>query len=46
VPTIRPIPSGGVDLIGAADALADLDSYRVSVVSRGLVPTSSPDGRV
>jgi hypothetical protein len=45
VPTIRPIPSG-VDLIGAADALADLDSYRVSVVSRGLVPSSSPDGRV
>jgi hypothetical protein len=46
VPTIRPIPSGAVDLIGVADALADLDSYRVSVVSRGLVPSSAADGRV
>jgi hypothetical protein len=46
VPTIRPIPSGAVDLIGAADALADLDSYRVSIVSRGLVPSSATDGRV
>jgi hypothetical protein len=46
VPTIRPVPSGAVDLIGAADALADLDSYRVSVISRGLVPSSATDGRV
>ena len=46
VPTIRPVPSGAVDLIGAADALADLDSYRVTIVSRGLVPSSAADGRV
>jgi hypothetical protein len=46
VPTIRPEPSGVIDLIDAADALADLDSYRVSVVSRGLVPSSATDGRV
>lgn len=46
VPTIRPVPLGPVDLIGAADALADLASYRVSVVSRGLVPSSATDGRV
>ena len=45
-PTPRPAPSGGLDLIAAADALADLDSYRVSVVSRGLVPASTVDGRV
>jgi hypothetical protein len=46
VPTERPVPSGEVDLIGAADALGDLDSYRVSVASRGLVPSSAADGRV
>jgi hypothetical protein len=46
VPTLRPVPSGEVDLIGAADALADLDSYRVDIVSRGLVPSSAADGRV
>ena len=46
VPTLRPVPSGAVDLIGAADALADLDSYRVAVVSRGLVPSSAADGLV
>lgn len=45
-PTPRPVPSGGLDLIAAADALADLDSYRVSVVSRGLVPASTADGEV
>ena len=45
-PTIRPVPSGPVDLIGAADALADHRSYRVSVVTRGLVPSSAADGRV
>ena len=46
VPTLRPVPSSGIDLIGAADALADLDSYRVAIVSRGLVPSSATDGRV
>lgn len=47
VPTLRPEPTGsGPDLLGAADALADLDSYRVSVVSRGLVPASRADGEV
>lgn len=46
VPTLRPEPSGQFDLIGAADALADLKSYRVSVLSRGLVPSSAADGRV
>jgi len=46
VPTIRPVPPGPVDLIGAADALADLGSYRASIVSRGLVPSSATDGRV
>jgi hypothetical protein len=46
VPTPRPVPSSGIDLIGAADALADLDSYRVAIVSRGLVPSSATDGRV
>lgn len=45
-PTPRPVPSGGLDLIAAADALADLDSYRVKVVSRGLVPASTADGEV
>lgn len=45
-PTPRPVPSGGLDLIAAADALADLDSYRVSVVSRGLVPASTANGEV
>jgi hypothetical protein len=46
VPTPRPVPSSGIDLIGAADALADLESYRVAIVSRGLVPSSATDGRV
>jgi hypothetical protein len=45
-PTLRPEPSGEVDLIGAADALADFKSYRVTVVSTGLVPSSATDGRV
>jgi len=45
-PTARPVPSGPVDLIGAADALADHRSYRVTVVARGLVPSSAADGRV
>jgi len=45
-PTLRPEPSGGVDLIGAADALADFKSYRVAIATRGLVPSSAADGRV
>ncbi len=45
-PTPRPVPSGGLDLIAAADALSDLDSFRVSVVSRGLVPAATADGAV
>ncbi|HUQ78858.1 MAG TPA: hypothetical protein VM427_08340 [Patescibacteria group bacterium] len=45
-PTPRPMPSGGIDLVAAADALADLGSYRVSVVSHGLVPASTASGEV
>jgi hypothetical protein len=45
-PTPRPAPSGGLDLIGAANALADLDSYRVTVASRGLVPATTSSGQV
>jgi hypothetical protein len=46
-PTLRPEPSGsGPDLVAAADALADLDSYRVTVRSRGLVPAVSEGGTV
>ncbi|MBA2718502.1 MAG: hypothetical protein H0U52_04535, partial [Chloroflexi bacterium] len=45
-PTVRPEPSSGVDLVAAANALADLDSYRVSLVSRGLVPATTTGGRV
>ena len=43
-PTLRPDPSTPTasDLVDAANALADLDSYRVAVVTRGLVPTFSP----
>jgi hypothetical protein len=47
VPTLRPGPSGGgPDLQDAADGLADLRSYRLSVLSQGLVPSSGSDGRV
>jgi hypothetical protein len=47
VPTIRPEPSGdGPDLVEAANALADLRSYRVTVETRGLVPATPPDGKV
>jgi len=46
-PTIRPDPSGtGPDLIDATDALADLESYRVSMTATGLVASSAADGRV
>lgn len=47
VPTIRPDPSGrGPDLVAAANALADLDSYRVTVASRGLMEATTADGTV
>jgi hypothetical protein len=47
VPTPRPEPSGnGPDLVDAANGLADLDSYRVSVGSTGLVPATTPGGTV
>ncbi|MBA2381058.1 MAG: hypothetical protein H0V73_03020 [Chloroflexi bacterium] len=47
VPTLRPEPAGdGPDLVDGANALADLDSYRVSVESRGLVPATPPNGTV
>ena len=47
VPTIRPGPSGSrPDLVDAADALADLDSYRVAVSARGLVAATPDDGTV
>jgi hypothetical protein len=45
VPTPRPAGSGP-DLIDAANALADLGSYRVAVTSIGLVPSTSSDGMV
>jgi hypothetical protein len=45
VPTPRPAGSGP-DLVDAANALADLDSYRVAVTSVGLVPSTSSDGLV
>jgi len=47
VPTIRPDPSGsGPDLLDAADALADLKSYRVSVTTRGIVPATPASAAV
>ena len=47
VPTPRPEPSGtGPDLVDAANGLADLDSYRVTVVSTGLVPATPAGGTV
>jgi len=47
VPTVRPEPSGAAPgLLDAANALADLKSYRVSIVSRGLVPATTTDGDV
>jgi hypothetical protein len=44
-PTPRPAGSGP-DLVDAANALADLDSYRVTVTSTGLVPATTADGLV
>jgi hypothetical protein len=47
VPTPRPLPAAGTaDLVDAANALADLDSYRFSVRTTGFVPASSRDGLV
>jgi hypothetical protein len=47
VPTLRPDPSGtGPGLLDAANALADLDSYRVALSSRGLVPATTEGGTV
>lgn len=46
-PTVRPDPSGTeLSLLDAANALADLKSYRVSIVSRGLVPATPVGGEV
>jgi hypothetical protein len=45
--TLPPEPSGsGSSLVDAADALADLRSYRVTVSTRGLVPATTPGGAV
>jgi hypothetical protein len=47
VPTLRPDPSGtGPDLLDAANALADLASYRVTVTTRGLVAATPTGGAV
>lgn len=47
VPTPRPAPSGnGPDLVDAANGLADLGSYRATVVSTGLVPATPAGGSV
>ncbi len=46
-PTLRPEPAGtGPGLVDAANALADLDSYRVALSSRGLVPATTEGGTV
>jgi hypothetical protein len=46
-PTLRPDASGsGSGLLDAANALADLKSYRVAVASRGLVPATPASGTV
>ena len=45
--TLPPDQSGsGSSLVDAADALADLRSYRVTVSTRGLVPATTPGGAV
>ncbi len=45
--TLPPEPSGPDEsLVGAADALADLKSYRVTVSTRGIVPATTPNGTV
>lgn len=45
--TLPPDPSASaLSLVGAADALADLESYRITVATRGLVPAATPGGAV
>ena len=46
VPTLPAASSGGPDFADAANALADLDSYRVDVTTTGLVPAFAPGGTV
>lgn len=48
VPTLRPDPSAGSapDLLDAANALDDLNSYQVSVATRGLVAATPASGTV
>jgi hypothetical protein len=45
-PTLPPDSPTGPDFTAAADALADLDSYRVALTATGLVASSASDGRV
>ncbi len=46
-PTFRPEPSGSEPgLLDAANALADLRSYRVAIVSRGIIPPTSAGAEV
>ncbi|HET7473855.1 MAG TPA: hypothetical protein VFJ71_12070 [Candidatus Limnocylindrales bacterium] len=45
--TLPPDPSGGdLSLVGAAQGLADLGSYRITVATRGVVPSATPGGAV
>jgi hypothetical protein len=44
--SLRPDQSGATDIVDAANALADLDSYRVTVRARGLVPATPAGGTV
>ena len=47
VPTVRPDPSGaGSGLVDSANALAGLKSYRVTIVSRGIVDATPAGGEV
>ena len=45
-PTLPPETTDAVGFAAAANGLADLDSYRVSLTSTGLVPSSAADGQV
>ncbi|HET7028982.1 MAG TPA: hypothetical protein VFI34_00600 [Candidatus Limnocylindrales bacterium] len=45
--TLPPEPSGPDDsLVGIAEGLSDLDSFRVVVSARGIVPATTPGGSV
>jgi hypothetical protein len=45
--TLPPEPSGPVDsIVATTDGLADLESYRVVVSTRGIVPATTPNGTV